>query len=466
LIKKLKSSLTAKIFLLTALLLTICCIATYAFISWLIPKTYPDQIDLDKVEVFAVHIAEELRNTDYRDFEVIAADIEETARAQYGNDLALHLFDSSGLEKYGSGPTQNTIETYSTVNRTNIQHITFVGNDEEYSFFFMDGSQAVNQAIEAINKAFPYLIAMIFIISIFAAFIYSKYITSPILKISKASQKMADLDFSVREKSSRTDELGILYNNLSALSQNLSLTLDKLESANEQLMKDIDKEKQLERQRTEFFSAVSHELKTPITIAKGQLQGMICEVGRYKDKKIYLVKSLEVINSLETMVQELLTISRMDTPGYACRREPSDLVAQIKQCLTAQEDIFIQKDMALFCNLPEDVVYHGDQQLLKRAFDNLINNALSYSPDGNRIIVSIEQRDKKIRFSIENTGVHIEQEELPQLFEAFYRPDQSRNRQTGGSGLGLYIVKRILDLHHAQYALENSKDGVIFTVQF
>lgn len=440
--------------------------ATYSFIAWLIPKTYPRQIDLNSVEVFAERIVEEFQHTNYKDFEIMAESIENAARNQYGENLELYLFNSAGAKVYGDETIHTNQNLNSIENRTKIFPFAFEGSSEKYGFFFIDGTQAVNQALEAVNQVFPYLIITVFIISILAAFVCSKYITLPILKISKASQKMIALDFSEQEKSKRTDELGTVYNNLSALAHKLSLTLDELESANEQLKEDIDKERLLERQRTEFFSAVSHELKTPITIAKGQLQGMICEVGRYKDRNTYLVKSLEVINDLEKMVQELLTVSRMDVSDYVCRRDPFDLSLQIKQCLTAQEDIFIQKDMRVSSDIQENVIYHGDQKLLKQAFDNLICNALNYSPIGNQINVFLNQNTDKINFFIENTGAYIETQELSRLFEAFYRPDQSHNRQTGGSGLGLYIVKRVLDLHDAHYSLENSKNGVVFHIEF
>lgn len=440
--------------------------ATYSFIAWLIPRTYPRQIDLNSVEVFAERIVEEFQHTNYKDFEIMAESIENAARNQYGENLELYLFNSAGAKVYGDETIHTNQNLNSIENRTKIFPFAFEGSSEKYGFFFIDGTQAVNQALEAVNQVFPYLIITVFIISILAAFVCSKYITLPILKISKASQKMIALDFSEQEKSKRTDELGTVYNNLSALAHKLSLTLDELESANEQLKEDIDKERILERQRTEFFSAVSHELKTPITIAKGQLQGMICEVGRYKDRNTYLVKSLEVINDLEKMVQELLTVSRMDVSDYVCRRDPFDLSLQIKQCLTAQEDIFIQKDMRVSSDIQENVIYHGDQKLLKQAFDNLICNALTYSPIGNQINVFLKQNTDKINFFIENTGVHIETDELSRLFDAFYRPDQSHNHQTGGSGLGLYIVKKILDLHDAHYSLENSKNGVVFHIEF
>lgn len=465
-IKKIRSSLTAKIFLLLTLLLTVCCMAAYAFTVWLIPKTYPGQIDLDSVGDFAERVIGEFQHTDYKELEIMAASIENAARTQYGKDLELYLFNSAGAKVYGSETIQTNQKLDSFANRTELYSFAFAGSSEEYSFFFADGTQAVNQALEALNQVFPYLLTMVLLISVSAAFVCSKYITLPVRRISRASQKMIALDFSVQEKSRRTDELGTVYNNLSSLAHKLSLTLDELENANKQLKEDIDRERLLERQRTEFFSAVSHELKTPITIVKGQLQGMICEVGRYKDRNTYLVKSLEVINDLETMVQELLTVSRMDVSGYICRREPFDLSLQIKQCITAQEDIFIQKDIRISADLQENVIYHGNQQLLKQVFDNLIGNALNYSPAGNQINVYLKQDTDKTNFFIENTGTHIETKELSKLFEAFYRPDQSRNRQTGGSGLGLYIVKRVLDLHKIHYSLENSKNGVVFHIEF
>ena len=133
------------------------------------------------------------------------------------------------------------------------------------------------------------------------------------------------------------------------------------------------------------------------------------------------------------------------------------------QYSTAQEDLFIQKNMELISNLPKGLTYTGDMQLLKRAFDNLIANALTYSPQGQSIFVDLTKDDTGVKFRIENTGVHIDETELTKVFEAFYRTEQSRNRQTGGSGLGLYIVKKIIDLHGATYNIANTDKGVVFT---
>ena len=227
-----------------------------------------------------------------------------------------------------------------------------------------------------------------------------------------------------------------------------------------------DKEKELELRRMEFFSAASHELKTPITIIKGQLQGMLCGVGRYKDRETYLAQSLEVTNSLEKMVQELLTVSRIEAPQYSCVKTHFDFTQFLRQRLAAFDDLFVQKELSVAINLLPDIYIDGDMGLLQKVVDNLLGNAATYSPPGNSIRVDLRQAEEKVYLTIENTGVHIPEDDISKLFEPFYRVEQSRNRQTGGSGLGLYIVKTIINLHNAEVSVQNTDDGVSIKVIF
>ena len=319
---------------------------------------------------------------------------------------------------------------------------------------------------EAIQRTLPVLCLVVLLGSIVSAFFYSWYMTAPIKKVSKLSKQMADMDFSGFCSSGRTDEIGVLSDSLNTLSRKLETALSELREANQKLQADIDMERQLERQRVEFFSAASHELKTPITIIKGQLQGMLYQVGRYKDRETYLAQSLEVTNNLEKMVQELLTISRLDSPGYAFNPLPIHSDKLIQDRLTANEDLFMQRELTVEKDISPEVSISGDLQLLQKVVDNLLGNAAAYSPAGERITVKVWRADEKAHLTIENTGVHIPDEDIPKLFEAFYRVEQSRNRQTGGTGLGLYIVKTILDLHGAAIKIENTARGVMVSVQF
>ena len=468
-IKKLRSSLTAKIFLITALLLTICCIVTYSFIVWIIPKTYPEQVDWKQAELFAFEAAQESGRANVEYFPSQAHELQMLADSQFNGNLELHIFDDSDREISLSEFPEQTgkiLSDYPSNKRTKEYSFSLTDGSSTYRLIYADNSQAVNQVIEALERIFPYLVIMVLGISLIAALAYSKYITAPIKKINHASRKMAALDFDVKSKTKRTDELGEVSGSLNFLAEKLSTALYDLESANDKLADDFNREKQMEKQRAELFSSVSHELKTPITIVKGQLQGMIGGVGRYKDRDTYLVQSLEAVTRLEMMVQELLMVSRMESPDYTCKKESFDLAELIKQSLTEQEDLFIRREMELVCDLPESLAYTGDKQLLKRTFANLITNALTYSPEGNNIYVNLSKDESGIKFTIENTGVHIDDRDFHQIFDAFFRAEQSRNRQTGGSGLGLYIVKRILELHDVRYDIKNSKNGVLFTVIF
>ena len=185
-------------------------------------------------------------------------------------------------------------------------------------------------------------------------------------------------------------------------------------------------ERRLEKQRVEFFAAASHELKTPITIIKGQLQGMLYQVGRYKDRETYLAQSLEITDTLGKMVQELLTISRLDTPGYTCKKSNLNLSNLINDRLTAFEDLFMQKDLTVEQSISPEVFISGDMQLLQKALDNILGNAAAYSEAGNQIIVKLWKKNEKANLTIENTGAHIPDEAISKLFEPFYRVDQYR----------------------------------------
>jgi len=456
LIKKIRSSLSVKVFVLTAVLMAACCAVTYLCIARFSPYIYSHR--LEDAEELAQLAYLELPNHDFSESE-LKFDIQlynETLEAQFDDEFVFYILPSDSAE----------LRSFDSVDTTTRYRFRFADSDVEYTVFIAKNTEKESQITEALQKAIPVLSVVTLAVSIVAAFFYTVYMTTPIKRISEISKQMAALDFSGLCPVRRVDEIGVLSGSLNELSQKLSSALSELQSANKQLQADIDKERELERQRVDFFSAASHELKTPITIIKGQLQGMLCNIGRYKDHQTYLAESLEVTDTLEKMVQELLTISRLDTPDYICKKSEFDFSNLINKRLSAHEDLFMQRELTVEKSISPEVSVLGDMWLLQKVLDNLFGNAATYSPAGNRIFVKLWKDENKAKLTIENTGVHIPDGDIPKLFEAFYRVDQSRNRQTGGTGLGLYIVKTILNLHGAEIRIENTNQGVIVSVQF
>lgn len=466
-IKKIKSRLSVKVFSLTLLLIAVCCFITYSFILQAAPKIY--QYDIEEAEWWVCFLPNELLREE-KDFAYIwLENTDESIKDKFENEFELHFFQSDGQEVSLhdiNQPIGGQITDYDKIEKTKAYTVTFADSDLLYTLLLTRNAAIHSKTEEAIQKTLPTLCIVVLVGSIIAAFFYSWYMTAPIKKVSNLSKQMANMDFSGVCTTKRTDEIGILSHSLNDLSGKLVAALSELQEANQKLQADIDMERQLERQRVEFFSAASHELKTPITIIKGQLQGMLYQVGRYKDRETYLAQSLEVSDTLEKMVQELLTVSRLETPGYICNKSNFDFSKLINDRLSAYEDLFVQKELTIEKSISPATYVLGDIQLLQKVLDNLLGNAAAYSGAGNHIFVKLRQDAQKTKLTIENTGIHIPEEALPKLFEAFYRVDQSRNRQTGGSGLGLYIVKTILDLHGAKIEIANTSQGVIVSVEF
>ena len=324
-------------------------------------------------------------------------------------------------------------------------------------------AEQIGELQQSFIRVFPFILLIVLAVAFIVSWLYSCMITKPVLEISRISEKMSDLQLNWTVDEQRTDELGTLGKSLNRLSRNLSTALSDLQNANRKLEADIEHEKELEQARTNFFSAVSHELKTPVTIIKGQLEGMLLGIGAYKDREKYLTRSLEIANTLETMVQEILTISRLETAGPDFKKDCLDCVQIIKSYLSETEDLIAGKDLQIYLDVPPSALITGNKMLMEKVFSNLIGNAIKYSPQGASIYISVHIEHGQIEFSVENTGAHIPEESIPKLFDAFYRVEQSRSRKTGGSGLGLYIVQEILHLHGSECTVSNTLAGVKFS---
>ena len=474
-ITKLKNSLTTKIFLVTCLLLTAVCALTYGLIAQLMPLTYT--VDQERLlAAQAERLAKQLEEYTLADCGPLLSQF----TFQYGVPVSIQ--DSAGNVAGGVDPSdimpagengrQETMPTYSSgkdIPPSNestgyIVHcigteFSFKDSAENYRLLIFASTRAVNQAAEALGHIWPWLAAAILLVSVLTSLFYAHFITRPIVRLSGISQKLSELDFSWRCREQRTDEIGTLAHNLDELAAHLSRSMQELQTANAALQKDVEREQQLEQAQRDFFSAVSHELKTPITVLKGQLGGMLDGIGVYADRDKYLARSLAVANQMESLVQELLTVSRMKRGGELSMI-PVELTALIRNCLQNYDELFQQKEQTVIADLPSEIWSAGDPALLKKALGNLLSNAALYSPEGTRIYIAARKELGNAILTVENEKAHIAPELLPHLFEPFFRSDPSRSRQTGGSGLGLYLVEKIAEQHGGSCQIQNSERGV------
>ncbi|RAV14846.1 sensor histidine kinase [Paenibacillus contaminans] len=363
---------------------------------------------------------------------------------------------SMPLKKINIKPIDNMYQAEKT--------ISFL--DGRYTLVLMATLQPINEASEAILLFAPYVIVLVLLISVTGAILYSKMITKPLLRINRVAKKMANLEFDADCSVHSQDEIGELSRSLNRLSHNLERTMAELKQANEQLTGEIQKERELEEKRKQFIATVSHELKTPITAVMGQIEGMIHQIGAYKDRDKYLRRSYAVMQDMEKLVKELLDISKLENSGFEPQWKQVDLSCLVKECLQQLEYASTVKHIAMSSDIAEPITIRADRSLLRKAVMNVILNAIQYSKLGEGVGVRLFGRDGAHLLEVLNTGAHIEENQLEELFQPFHRLEKSRSRSTGGSGLGLYIVREIMDIHNFDYSIRNTEQGVLFTIVF
>lgn len=262
----------------------------------------------------------------------------------------------------------------------------------------------------------------------------------------------------------RSDEIGVLALSLNTMATRLKASMEELEMANSRLCEDVEQFKALEIQRRNFFTAVSHELKTPLTVLKGQLENMVLGFGDYKNHDKYLPQALDAAENIEYLVREILAISRMEVMNVEETLEDVPLWPMIHGCVRDISVLAGKKNIHIWCGQDEDLCVTVNYSLFKKALSNIIGNAVRHSPEGADVYIRLKNADGCPVLEVENTGVTLSDEDLAHMFTPFYRVDQSRSKATGGSGLGLYIVKTIMDLHHMSCHIENGPGCVRVTV--
>lgn len=468
-IKKIKSSLFAKVFLITIVMLLCISLLVFGMLAWFMPQTYSNRLNAILDERMRGFVSE-LEQVSFSDsgglFDQLIADAEIHSVELYDNsgDFVPLPAKESGNEQVGN-LAQSAVAGLGEASPVLSGHyyFSFADRSGRYTLVVYGEAEHILELQQSFIRIFPLILLTVLAVAFVVSWLYSRMITKPVLELSRISEKMSDLQLDWTIEEQRTDELGTLRKSLNRLSRNLSAALSDLQSANRKLEADMKQEKELEQARINFFSAASHELKTPVTIIKGQLEGMLLGIGAYRNHEKYLARSLEITNTLETMVQEILTVSRLETAGAEFKKDRLDCIQMIRSYLSETEDLITEKDLQIHLNVPPSAFITGNKLLMEKVFSNLIENAIRYSPPKASIYISACADHEHLIFSVENTGATIPEDCISRLFDAFYRVEQSRSRKTGGSGLGLYIVQEILRQHGSECTACNTQAGVKFS---
>jgi len=329
-----------------------------------------------------------------------------------------------------------------------------------YNVYFRTANPQVSEIRSNLISFLPYVLIIISLTSLIVSFMYFRLVTNPLIELNKVAKKMANLDFQTKANIKRKDELGELGSSLNTLSTNLKKSMEGFKN-------DIEKEKLRDEQRISFIATMSHELKSPITAIKGQLEGMINKIGVYQNRDKYLKRSLVIAEELDILVKEILVVSKLDNVDFIFNKRIFNLSPVLDEIIKGLDYIQIEKKIKTVKKIDKNLIIEGDISLLKKAFTNIIENGMKYCPENGIFIVEAIKLKDRILIEIFNDGESILEEDLSdnKIFNAFYRTEKSRNRETGGSGLGLHIVKRILEIHKIPFKIENKDNGIVFTVE-
>lgn len=455
---------TYKLFMSTSLILFSFAILIYLTIYFFLPTFY-EKYKTNELQAGLLEILEKSKHLTFQEAKPL---LDQYAN---NNNAMLYIQSENGTIVY---PFFLITEENITIAKSNViskdsysivQEVQF--QDVTYNLHIEATLQPIDEASKVLVLFLPYISIIVIIIGIGSAYLYSRFITRPILYINQGAQKMANLDFSEKIEVRSNDEIGELSNSLNDMSINLQQTMLDLQKANDQLKSEIEKEREIETRRKEFFATVAHELKTPLTVIKGYVEGMMYNIGPYQDRDKYLKENYQMVEKMENLVREILSVSKLEPHTLKPKLEEVNL-SELIYTITKNLDFFaIQKSIQIIQQIDSLLFVSTDRNLLEKACKNIIHNAIMYSPSGEKVYIQLtkDSHQSDIKFQVINTGVQINEQDIQQIFQPFYRVEKSRNRNTGGSGLGLFIVKQIFSALSITYTMNNLEQSVRFSAK-
>lgn len=356
-----------------------------------------------------------------------------------------------------------------TDTRLNSDFLVLWGVLEDGSRVYMRTAlESIRESAAITNHFFIMVSALAIVISIFVIVIMSRSISKPIRVLSDISGQMSELDFEAKYQGSRgvSREIDELGNSVNLLSETLEHTISELKSANISLRRDIEQKEQIDEMRREFLANVSHELKTPLALIQGYAEGLReCVNEDEESRGFYCEVIMDESDKMNRMVRQLLTLNQLEFGNERVEMTRFDIVELIEGLIQSASLMAAQKNADIIFGHTEPVYVWGEEFKVEEVLTNYLTNALNHVDGERRIEITIEQREGVARVSVFNTGAQIPEEDLDKIWTKFYKVDKAHTRAYGGSGIGLSIVKAVMDSFHQQCGVINRENGVEFWME-
>lgn len=341
--------------------------------------------------------------------------------------------------------------------------------DNGYLLYIRIPLTSIEESVKISNN-FLYLMAgfTILISAVIVSFVTRKF-ADPILELNNIAKKMANLDFSHKYRiTDADDEINNLGKSINVMSDKLERTIKQLRRTNIELEKDIEEKSKIDEMRKSFISDVSHELKTPIALIQGYSEGLLENVNTDEEsRKFYAEVILDETNKMDKLVKQLLELMTIE---YG-KREFNDNkfnVVELEQQIIIKSQVMLQeKEAKMELVSPEEINVIADDFYIEQVISNYVTNALKHVKEVNgenyiKIYNEVNVEKNKVRIKVFNTGDNIKEEDLSRIWNRFFKADESRNRDDGGTGIGLSFVKAIMNNYKNEYGVVNKENGVEF----
>ena len=274
---------------------------------------------------------------------------------------------------------------------------------------------------------------------------------------------MKNLDFDAKYKCRAGNEIDELGENFNKMSEELEKTISELKSLNNQLQKDIENKIRIDQQRQEFLNNVSHELKTPIALVQGYAEGLKENISDDPEsREFYCDVIMDEAAKMNKLVKNLLTLNHLEEGRDEVKMERFDIVSLIKGVLQSMDIMIQQKEAKVSFEAEEPVYVWADEFRIEEVVTNYTSNALNHLDGDREIEICVCPDGDRVRITVFNTGNPIPEADIPNVWKKFYKVDKARTREYGGSGIGLSIVKAIMESHNQEYGVRNYDNGVEF----